>query len=110
MAISGEMPRLPLTSSERVVRVTPRGSRSLRDREAERLDALAEHNTAGMWRILHRHGETSSVVVKIIDFERIAFNKSKDNPPISSNRDSPKAMQVPLQSVQAESGKIHVLN
>jgi len=59
MAMSGEMPRLPLTSSESLVRVTPRAFAAPRDGETERLNALAKNNTAGVRRILHRHGETS---------------------------------------------------
>ena len=110
MAISGEMPRLPLTSSERVVRVTPRARGRLRDGEAERLDALAKNNAAGMRRILHRHGETSLVVIQIIDFKRMAFNKSKDHSPVGSYRCRPKALQLSLEHVEIETGKIHILH
>src|ERR1035437_4868330 len=46
------------------------GLRRSRDREAERLDALAKNNAAGMRRIFHRHGKTSLVVIEIIDFKR----------------------------------------
>src|ERR1035438_3886324 len=47
------------------------GLRGSRDGKAERLDALGKNNAAGMRRILHRHGETSLVVIQIIDFRRI---------------------------------------
>ncbi len=50
------------------------------------------------------------MVIEIIDLKYIAFNKSKNYPPIGSNRDCPEAIKFTLQRVRFESWKIHILN
>ena len=50
------------------------------------------------------------MVIQIIDFSRMALNKSKDHSPIGSNRDRHETVQWTLQRVQVKSWKIHILH
>jgi len=50
------------------------------------------------------------VVIEIIDFKRMAFNKSKDHSPIGSYRYRPKTLKRPLERVKTETGKVHILD
>jgi hypothetical protein len=52
-AISGDMPRFPFTSSESVLRVTPKSGGGVRDRQARWLDALAQNNASGVRWVFH---------------------------------------------------------
>jgi hypothetical protein len=58
-AISGDMPRFPLTSSESVFRVTPSAPGGLCDGQFQRLDALLQHNGARVGWVFHHHGPFS---------------------------------------------------
>src|ERR1051326_2509274 len=53
-AISGDMPRFPFTSSESVLRVTPRAAASVMVKP-KRFNALLQHDKACLGRILHDH-------------------------------------------------------
>jgi len=50
------------------------------------------------------------VVIEIIDFKYMAFDKSKNYPPIGSNRDCPESIEFAFQRVRFESWKIHILH
>src|SRR5580658_1870377 len=89
------------------------GRRGLRDRQAERLDALAQDKAARMRWILHRHGLFSfrgdpSMIVEIVDIERIAIGETKNHSPVRPDGDRPKAFHLALERMQPESGQIHI--
>lgn len=96
------------------------GVRSLSDRQAERLDALAPHKAARMRWTLHRRGLFSfsvmrsggnpSVVLEIVDIERVAFCKAEYHSPVSPDRDRLKACELALQRMESETRQVHVRN
>ena len=85
-AISGEIPRLPFTSSDSFVRVTPSAAAV-----SVVLNPPTARCTAGGLRL--RDGEDSSsacavslsVIVNVVHLQRVAFVEAKDNPPVGAN-------------------------
>src|ERR1700730_18313246 len=64
-----------------------------------------------MWWILHRHGlGLLSMVIDIIDIQRIAIRKAKNNPPVGSNCHRPKAFPHIFEWMKPNPGQIHILD
>src|SRR5580698_1099998 len=102
------MPRLPLTNSESVVRVTPSAAA-----------AAVIVNPSGS---MHSRSTTSPgcdgffigitgfllMVVDQIDITTVAGLEAKDHPPIGPNRHCPESSQVALQRMQSKARQIHI--
>ena len=109
-AISGEIPRFPFTSSDSVVRVTPRAVAASVMRQAQRLDALAQHKASGVRRILHRHGSTSFSGNRHNQRPGRRRQQSGRSPASLREPSRPKALQFALQGMQPEPRQIHIRN
>ena len=48
------------------------------------------------------------MIVDIVHVQRVAFGKAKNNSPVGSNSNGPKAFQLTLQGVKAEAGQVHI--
>src|SRR3990172_1891048 len=51
-----------------------------------------------------------SVVVKIIDVQRIVIGKAEHHSPVGANRDRPESFPVALERMEPESRQVHILN
>src|SRR5437588_3243342 len=93
-AISGEIPRFPFTSSDKCGARDSKGGGGIRDRQAQRLNALSQHKAAGVRWILHRHVQSPSVVIDIVNVRCISVGKVEDHSPVRPNGHRPKAFQL----------------
>ena len=110
MAISGDMPRRPLSSRESVLRDTASPLRRFGDRQAEGIEALAPDEGAGMGRVVHEHGRCLSLmVVQIVDIGGVAVLEAEDRAPVGAHRHRPEPGIFPLQPVEPEAGQVHVV-
>jgi len=60
------------------------GGGGICDAQSQRLYALAQHEAAWVWWVLHRHGFPLSVVIDIINVQRVAISKAKNHPPVGT--------------------------
>src|SRR5437016_5018902 len=109
-AISGDMPRLPFTSSESVLRVTPRASAACVMVKPK--GSIHSCNTTmpgwggffmGMDSCLRL------VVIDIINVLRFLV-KAENHSPVGAYRHRPEAFQCSLKQVQSEPWQVHMAN
>src|SRR5207248_5406957 len=93
-AISGETPRFPFTR-QCGARVS-KGGGGIRDRQAQRLNALSQHKAAGVRWILHRHVQSPSVVIDIVNVRCISVGKVEDHSPVARTVTAQKPFKSPL--------------
>src|SRR6266851_8393915 len=107
-AISGEIPRFPFTSSDRVVRVTP---------SAAAASVMVRPRGSMHWRSTRPPGcggffigmvQSLSVVIDVINGDGITVCKPEDHPPVRPNRNRPKAFQLSLERMQPEPRQVHI--
>src|ERR1700730_13380060 len=109
MAISGEIPLLPLTRLLSAWRVTP----------STLAPSVTESSSASRqsWRTCRPGwggffigiGHSPLVVVHKIDIAGVAFLEAKDHPPVPAHHHRQDALAVPGHGVQAKARHIHVL-
>src|SRR5437879_7343935 len=90
-AISGEIPRFPFTSSESVLRVTPRASAAsviVKPRGSTHWRKTMPPGCGGFFIVMD--GSTCLVVIDIINVLGVALDKTENDPPVSPNGHSPK--------------------
>jgi hypothetical protein len=76
-----------------VVRRNPQRSGGVRYGQAQRFNTLAQHKSARVRWILHRHGFCYlSVVIGVVDIQRVALGKTENHPPVGANRHRPIAL------------------
>src|SRR5437667_2144626 len=63
----GRYPALPIDKLRQRSTSHPEGISSLRYGQAQRLNALAQHKDVRMWRMLHRHVQSPSVIIGVIN-------------------------------------------
>jgi hypothetical protein len=107
-AISGEIPRFPFTSSDKVVRVTP---------SAAAASVMVKLKGSMHWRSTKPPGwggffigmvQFLSVVIEIINIQRITVSKAKDYSPVCANRRGPKSSELAFERMQPETGQVHI--
>src|SRR5271165_6786530 len=107
-AISGDMPRFPFTSSERVLRVTPRAAAAsvmVNPKGSMHSCNTTKPGCGGFFMVMDRF---LSVVIDIIDIFRVLL-KAENHTPISAYRNGP-ALEFASERVQPEPRQIHVGN
>lgn len=84
-------------------------SRSVRDRNAKRLQAQLSQYFAGVGWMVHAHDETS-VIVLIVDNLGVSAHEPERYSPVATDRDRPCASAVAREFVKAEAWQIHILD
>src|ERR1035438_1015606 len=108
-AISGDMPRFALTSSESVLRVTPRAAAALVMVRPEGSMHSCRTTTPGCGGFFMVMGWFLSVVIDIIDLVRAAI-EAEDHPPVGPDSHGPKAFPLAFERMQPESRHVHMSN
>src|ERR1035441_3153870 len=107
-AISGEIPRFSLTSSDIVVRVTPRAAAAC---------VMVKPKGSIHWRSTKPPGcggffigmvQAPSVVIDIINLQRVALHQAENHPPVGAHRHRPKAFELALERMQPAARPVHV--
>ena len=52
-------------------------------------------------------GQTS-VIVEIVDIQRVAFGKAENHSPVSPHGDGPKAFELALERMEPKTGQVHI--
>jgi hypothetical protein len=78
------------------------------DRQSKRFNALTQHKAAGVWWILHRHGQSPLVVVNVINIQDLAVLESKNDPPVCTHRHGAKPFEITFERVNPEARQIQV--
>src|SRR5450759_3407107 len=107
-AISGDMPRFPCTSSDSVLRVTPRASAAWV--MVKPVGSIHSCNTirpgcGGFFMVIGR--SPCSVIIDIINVLRISV-KTEHHPPVGTNGHGVKTCQLALEGMQPEPRQIHM--
>ena len=80
----------------------------IRNTQAKVVQALLDEKTR-MYRLLHLHSSSPSMVVDEIHVESISIFKAENDPPIGADRDSEKTFQIPLEGMQSKGRQVHTL-
>jgi hypothetical protein len=81
----------------------------IRNTQAKVVQALLNEKTR-MYRLLHLHSLSPSMVVDKIHIESISIFKAEDDPPIGADRDREETFQIPLKMMQTKGRQVHALD
>jgi hypothetical protein len=95
--------RPPVQNSRQRLSADAQRLRGLGDTHIEWVQAQALDDFPGMGRIVHTHGETTSlVIILIINGVCVLSDKPKRNPPVSADRYGPGAFAVTLERMEVQ--------
>src|SRR5271165_1521082 len=108
IAISGEIPLLPLTRLLSACRVTPSAWAPLVTLKLRGSRQSCRTDNPGWGGFFMRITRAPSVIVHQIDISRIAVFETKDDAPIAVDRYAPTSGERTLQRMQPPAGQVHV--
>src|SRR5450755_209647 len=110
-AISGDIPRFSFTSSESVLRVTPRASAAsviVKPKGSMHWRKTTPPGCGGFFMVMAR--SPCLVVIDIINVLGVALGKTENHPPVGPNRYRPEAFHPAFERMQPIRGQVHMCN